>query len=198
MRIINTAVGVYNQWQADRAIEERSSLYGLVAEFESEEAILSAANRVREEGYRRMDAYTPFPVHGLAEALGMHDIWVPWIVFFAGIGGALAGFGLQYYTQVIDYPWNVGGRPLLSWPMFIPITFEMTILLASFGAVIGMFALNGLPRPYHSIFNAPRFELASQDRFFLCIEATDPKFDREETKRFLGNLGAHAVSEVER
>lgn len=198
MRIVDNALAFYNGWQRDRIVAERTPVYGLVAEFDNEEAILSAANRVREAGYRKIDAYTPFPVHGLAESLGFDDIWVPWIVFFAGLGGAVTGYALQYFTTVIDYPWNVGGRPMHSWPQFIPVTFELTILLAAFGAVFGMLALNGLPRPHHSIFNAPRFALASQDRFFLCIESIDPRFDREETDRFLRTLGADAVSPVER
>lgn len=196
---IDTVTDMYRTWQADRAVEARlPQLYGLVAEFENETDILTAARRVREAGYRRMDAYTPFPVHGLAHAIGFSDWLLPWIIFFGGVTGALAGAALQTWTLAYDYPWNVGGRPLISWPQFIPITFELTILLAAFGAVFGMLALNGLPRPYHSIFNAPGFERASQDRFFLCIESWDPRFDREETARFLESLGPVAVSEVKR
>ena len=172
-------------------------IYGLVAEFAESNQILEAAGLAREAGYKRMDAYTPFPVHGLAEAIGFKDIWVPWIIFASGLAGACIGFGLQAYTTVVDNPWIVGGRPLLSWPSYVPVTFETTVLLAAFGAVFGMFALNGLPRPYHSIFNAPNFERATRDRFFLCIEADDPKFDATETRRFLEGLGAENVAEVE-
>jgi hypothetical protein len=195
---IDTISGMYQTWRADRAVEARTPLYGLVAEFESETDILAAAHRAREAGYRRMDAYTPFPVHGLSDAIGFTDWMLPWIIFFGGVTGALTGAALQVYTMAYDYPWNVGGKPLISWPQFIPITFELTILFASFAAVFGMFALNGLPRPYHSIFNAPGFERASQDRFFLCVESWDPRFDREETARFLQSLGPLAVSEVKR
>ncbi|GIV19818.1 MAG: membrane protein [Armatimonadota bacterium] len=172
-------------------------LHGIIAEFESAEDLLHAAQRARQAGYTRMDAYSPFPVHGLSEAIGFEDHKVPWVVFLAGVVGAIAGFSLQYYISVVDYPINVGGRPHLSWPSFIPVTFETTVLFAAFGAFIGMLALNGLPQPYHPVFNAPRFERASQDRFFLCIEANDPQFDRVKTRHFLENLGARLVSEVE-
>jgi hypothetical protein len=179
-------------------VEEEAGLYGIVAEFKEAEQLLAAAQRAREAGYKRMDGYSPFPVHGLAEAIGFRDNWIPWLVFFGGLGGAAAGYGLQYFVNVIDYPWNVGGRPLHSWPQHIPIAFETTILLAAFAAVFGMLALNGLPRPYHSIFNTRGFEAASQDRFFFCIEAADPLFDRENTRQFLEGLAPESVQEVER
>jgi len=172
-------------------------LHGIIAEYETPEELLRAAKRAREAGYTRMDAYSPFPVHGLSEAIGFEDHKVPWVTFFAGVIGAIAGFSLQYYISVVDYPLNVGGRPFLSWPAFIPVTFETTVLFAAFGAFIGMLALNGLPQPYHPVFNAPRFERASQDRFFLCIEASDPLFDRANTRHFLEGTGARMVSEVE-
>lgn len=175
-----------------------SPIYGLVAEFSDSERILHAAEHAREAGYRKMDAYSPFPVHGLADAIGFQDIHVPWIIFIGGVLGAIGGFALQIYCLAIDYPLNVGGRPLVSWPSFVPVAFETTILCASFGAVVGMLALNGLPRPYHSIFNTPRFELASQDKFFLCIEANDPMFDIERTEQFLETLGPDAISIVEK
>jgi hypothetical protein len=175
-----------------------SPIYGLVAEFSDTEHILAAANQAREAGYKKMDAYSPFPVHGLAEAIGFQDSWLPWIIFGGGVAGAIGGFLMEVYCLAIDYPLNVGGRPLVSWPSFIPVAFETTILCASFGAVIGMLALNGLPRPYHSIFNTPRFELCSQDKFFLCIEADDPQFDIERTEQFLESLGPDAVSIVEK
>ena len=175
-----------------------AALYGLVAEYDGPEALVNAARRVREAGYRRMDAYTPFPVHGLAEALGFTDAKVPWIVFMAGLIGAVAGLGLQYYASAVYYPLNVGGRPYLSLPAFVPVTFECTVLFASFGAVIGMLALNGLPRPHHSVFNAPGFERASQDGFFLCVEAADERFDRAGTADLLRDLGALSVHAVDR
>jgi hypothetical protein len=175
-----------------------SSLYGLVAEFNEPEEILVAAEKAYDAGYRKMDAYSPFPVHGLAEAVGFKDNRLPWLIFFGGLLGAATGIGLEYYTSVMDYPMNVGGRPYFSWPSFIPVTFELTILLSSLTAVVGMIGLNGLPRPYHSIFNAKHFDRASQDKFFLCIEAEDPRFDREETENFLRSFHPALVSEVEK
>lgn len=172
-------------------------LHGIIAEFETTEQLLVAAKQVREVGYTQIDAYSPFPVEGLSEAIGFEDHKVPWTVFICGVIGAIAGYALQYYVSVIDYPINVGGKPHHSWPAFIPVTFETTVLFAAFGAFIGMLAFNGLPMPYHPIFNAPRFERASQDRFFLCVEAKDPLFDRVKTRQLLEKLGARMVSEVE-
>lgn len=173
-----------------------STLYGLAAEFKDQADIVLAAERAREEGYQRMDAYTPFPVHGLAEALKFEDSRVPWSIFLAGLTGAAGGYALQWWINVFAYPMNVGGRPYHSWPSFIPVTFECTILFAAFAAVLSALGLSGLPRPYHSIFNTPHFERASQYHFFLCIEADDPKFDRTKTRDFLETLKPIAVSEV--
>lgn len=178
----------------DHALE--SPTHGIVAEFLDADALIAAAKKARGQGYTKVEAYSPFPIHDLDDAIGFFDPRIKWIIFFCGLAGAAAGMGLQYYTSVIDYPWNVGGRPLFSWPSFIPVTFECTILFSAFGAFIGMLALNGLPKPYHPIFNTPNFEKASQDRFFLCIEAEDPKFDEAETTQFMTSLGAEAVSEV--
>jgi hypothetical protein len=175
----------------------RPAVYGLMAEFDTPEDLLEAAQRAYAEGYRRMDAYSPFPVAGLAEAIGFHRTKLPLIVLLGGIAGGLGGYLLQYYTAVIDYPLNVGGRPLHSWPAFIPVTFEMTVLIAALFAVLGMLALNGLPMPYHPVFNVPRFELASRNLFFLCIESADPRFDAERTRQFLESLGSRQVHEVE-
>jgi len=172
-------------------------LYGVMAEFDSAEALLAAAGRAHRAGYRRMDGYTPFPVEGLTEALGIRPTKLPLLVLLAGMGGALLGFASQYYVTVIDYPVIVGGRPFNSWPAYIPITFEVTILFAALTAVVAMIALNGLPMPYHPVFNVPRFALATQDRFFLCIEAADPLFDRETTRRFLESSNAREVCDVE-
>ena len=171
--------------------------YGMAAEFESAEAILAAARRVRREGYEELDAYTPFPVEGMAELIGFEKNRVPMAVLGGGIlGGGLAYF-MQWYINVIDYPINVGGRPYHSWPAFIPITFELTILFASLGALLGMLILNRLPKPYHPAFNIPHFERASQDRFFLCVKATDEKFDYERTRQLLSEeTEAVAVNEV--
>lgn len=175
-----------------------SKLYGLVAEFDAPGPLLHAARCVREQGYRRVEAYTPFPVEGLAEVIDARPSWLPWVVFGGGLFGAVAGYGMQYYLAVINYPINVGGRPLHSWPSFIVVTFELTVLCAALAAVLGMLALNGLPMPYHPLFNVPQFALASRNRFFLCVEALDPKFDRDVTRQMLLALHPRDVQEVPR
>ncbi|MFQ5604148.1 MAG: DUF3341 domain-containing protein [bacterium] len=178
-------------------MNKEREIYGLLAEFENPEQLIEAATKAREHGFQKMDAYTPFPVEELPQAVGFKKPMLPLIVLIGGIVGALLGFGMQYYASVISYPLNVGGRPLNSWPSFIPITFEMTILVAAFSAVLGMFALNKLPMPYHPVFNVPRFKLASRDRFFLCIESKDPQFYLKQTAEFLKSLHAVEVFEVE-
>jgi Protein of unknown function (DUF3341) len=170
--------------------------YGLAAEFDSPAALLSAAERAKHAGYRRMDAYTPYPMEELTEALGQRPTLLPLIVLLGGLVGGIGGYLLQYITAVYTYPLNIGGRPLHSWPMFLPVTFECTVLGASLTAVFGMLFLNGLPMPYHPLFHLERFALASRDRFFLCIRAVDPKFELTATREFLESLGARAVSEV--
>jgi hypothetical protein len=172
-------------------------LYGLMAEFETPDAVVEAARRAHAQGYRRMDAYSPFPIEELSEAVGFHKTRVPLIVLIGGIIGGLTGYLMQYYLMAVDYPLQIGGKPFNSWPQYIPITFEMTVLFASAAGVIGMLALNGLPMPYHPVFNVPRFEHASSDRFFLVIEARDPKFKRDETASFLQSLNPYEVSDVE-
>ena len=174
----------------------RPPLYGLMAEFGTATAVVSATHQAYQEGYRHMDAYSPYPVEGLAQALGRQRTGVPILVLIGGLIGGLLGFALQYYVSVHYYPLNVGGRPLNSWPAFIPITFELTVLIAGLFAVVGMLTLNGLPQPYHPVFTVPGFVRASQDRFFLCIEATDPKFDRHHTRAFLQQLTSGDVTEV--
>lgn len=178
-------------------MERKPSVYGLMAEFDNPTSLVNATSRAYQEGYRQMDAYSPFPVEGLSESLGFHRTRVPLIVLIGGLAGCFGGFFLQYYIAVIYWPVIVGGRPFNSWPMFIPVTFELTVLCASLAAFFGMLALNGLPKPHHPVFNAPRFELASRDRFFLCIEASDQKFDPAATRRFLESLEARGVSDVE-
>ena len=172
------------------------TIYGLMAEFDDPQSLVTAAEKARHEGYRSMDAYSPFPIEELHEALGSEHTRLPLIVLIGGIAGCLGGYALEYWTQVIAYPLNIGGKPFHSWPAFIPVTFECTILVAALSAVLGMLALNGLPQPYHPVFNVPRFALASRNRFFLCIESVDPKFDLEGTRRFLETLGPREVSTV--
>jgi len=173
-----------------------TAIYGLLAEFDDPNALVAATTQAYREGYRRMDAYSPFPIEELHEALGGQHTRLPLIVLIGGMFGGLGGYALQYWTQAIAYPINVGGRPYHSWPAYIPVTFECTILAAALSAVLGMVALNGLPMPYHPVFNVPRFALASRNRFFLCIEARDPKFDVERTRRFLETLEPREVTTV--
>ena len=178
-------------------IEGHHLLYGIMAEFDRAEDIVAASQRAHEAGYRRMDAYTPFPVEGLSESLGFRDHLVPLIMLIGGLLGCVGGFFLIYYCVVLAYPLNIGGRPLFRWPYWIPVTFECTVLFSALSGVIGMFILNGLPMPYHPVFDHPDFHRATSDRFFLCIEARDPRFDRRETREFMETLGALEVSEVE-
>jgi hypothetical protein len=177
-------------------MEHRSHIYGLMGEFKTPEQLIQAAEKSREAGYRRVDAYTPFPVEGLSEALGLRRSLVPFLTLVGGLLGGVTGFGFQYWVNVSSYPLNVAGRPLNSWPAFIPVTFELTILGASTFAVFGMLALNKLPQPHHPVFNVERFSHASNDRFFICIESRDPKFHLTETARFLQGLEAQHVIEV--
>lgn len=176
---------------------EEKTLYGLMAEFEEHEQLLEAAKRAYAEGYRRMDAFSPFPIEGLAEALGHEMTLVPLFTLMGGIAGGLGAYFMEWYSMGHLYPLNVGGRPLNSWPNFIPVTFELTVLIAALSALISMLVMNKLPQPHHPVFNVPEFRRASIDRFFLCIETTDPKFDRERTWEFLGKLKPLKVAEVE-
>lgn len=172
-------------------------LYGIMVEFLKPEEVVAAAERAYAEGYRNMDAYSPLPVDGLAEAMGFKRNRMAAVVLIGGIVGAVLAYGMQWYTATIDYPIIVAGRPYHSWPTFIPITFELTILGASLAAVLGMLGLNGLPRPHHPVFNVPKFALASRSRFFLCLQGIDPKFDPEKTRRFLESLNPHSIWDVE-
>ena len=178
-------------------MNEQARVYGLMAEFDDPASLLAATRHAYQDGYRRMDAYSPFPVEGLAEALDARRKAVPLIVLLGGLVGCFGGFFMQYYIAAIYFPLNIGGRPLNSWPAFIPVTFELTVLVAALSAVFGLLALNGLPMPYHPTFNVPRFKFASRDRFFLCIEAADPKFDRQRTREYLLRLRPREVNEVE-
>ena len=170
-------------------------IYGYLAEFQGGDELLAAAKRSRAGGYTVMEAYTPIPMEEVAHTLGYRTS-LPWIVLGGGIAGAIAGFGLQYWTSAVDYPQNIGGRPYNSWPSFVVITFEMTILFAALAAVLGMLWLNGLPQPYHPVFNVPAFELASRNRFFLMILSRDPRFDMLATKAFLAEQDVLSVMEV--
>jgi len=174
------------------------AIYGVIAEFENPTALVNAARAAHEMGYRRLDAYSPFPIEELTAALHLHKNMLPLIVLVGGILGGLTGWLLQYYVTVVYFPINVAGRPLDSWPMYIVIVFELTILFAAISAVLGLLALCGLPMPYHPVFSVPRFALASRNRFFLCIEARDPLFDRQRTCDFLETLEPREVSEVAR
>jgi len=171
-------------------------VYGLLAEFAAPADLVAAARRVHAEGYRKVDAYTPYPMEEVLDALHLHHSHVPKVVLTGGILGLIGGWGLQYWTAVIDYPLNIGGRPANAWPAFVVPTFETTVLLAALFAVVGMLLLNGLPRPYHPVFNAPSFHTASRDRFFLCIEAADERYDAGRTAELLRSLGAAEVQEV--
>jgi hypothetical protein len=173
-------------------------LYGVMAEFADPTSLVEAARRTRAEGYSKYDAYSPFPIHELFDAMAVNDRRLPLLVLLGGIAGCIAGFSLCYWVSVIAYPLNVGGRPFNSWPSFIPVTFEVTILLASLTTVLSLIVLNGLPMPYHPVFNVQRFrERASQDGLFLAIEADDPKFDHAKTRAFLQGLGAREVNDIE-
>ncbi len=168
---------------------ERPPVHGLMVEFATPEQILRAARRTVLAGYRHIDAYTPFPVEGLPDELGLPRTRVPFVVLAGGLTGVCVGFFMQFWCMWANYPLNIGGRPLNSWPAYVPIAFEVMVLIASLSAVFGMFFINGLPEPYHPVFNVPRFELVTQDRFFLCIEATDPRFDIQGTREFMQGLG---------
>jgi hypothetical protein len=175
----------------------RPAPYGLLAEFHSPVEIVRAAAAVHAAGYRKVDAYTPYPIEEVLDALHLHRTHVPKLALAGGLFGLAAGWGLQHWSSVIEYPLNIGGRPFNAWPSFIVPTFETTVLFAALATVFGMLALNGFPEPYHPVFNVPSFVRASRDRFFLCIEAGDPRFDAEKTREFLKGLGAADVSEVE-
>jgi hypothetical protein len=179
-------------------IEHRSHTYGVLGEFETDRELIAAAEKTREAGWVNVEGYAPFPVEGLSEALGLKRNKVPLITLIGGLAGGLGGFGFQYWVAAIAYPLNIAGRPLNSWPAFIPVTFELTVLGASLSAVFGMLALNGLPQPHHPLFNSERFSKhATSDKFYLCIEARDPKFSVGDAVRFLQGLNAKHVTEVQ-
>lgn len=167
------------------AAVEAPKTFGMMAEFDDHQQLIKAASAAHAAGYRKMDAYTPYPIHGLSEALGQKPTKISALVLIGGVIGCIGGFGLMCWITLVAYPMNVAGKPMYSWPAYIPITFETTVLCAALTAVFGMLALNGLPQPYHPVFNVDRFKRASQDRFFLCIESADPKFDLDATRAFL-------------
>jgi hypothetical protein len=171
-------------------------IYGIMAEFDSASDLVAAARKTHEAGYRKIDAYSPFPVEELAEAIGFHTNRVAFVTLIGAIVGGISGYLMQYWMNAVNYPVLVGGKPPHSWPAFIPITFEMTILFGGISAVLGMLALNGLPMPYHPVFNVPRFVMATKDRFFLIVFSTDPKYSPTGTRQFLESLGPRSISEV--
>jgi hypothetical protein len=175
---------------------KRQPMYGMMAEFDTAQHLVDAARKTHQAGYQKIDAYSPFPIEGLAEEIGFHRNAVPLVVLIGGIVGGLSGYLMQWWMSAVDYPLNIGGKPPHSWPAFIVITFEMTILFAGLSAVLGMLALNGLPMPYHPVFNVPRFALASKDRFFLIVFSSDPKYDPAGTHSFLEGLAPRSISEV--
>ena len=173
------------------------AIYGLMAEFDDPTSLVRAAKRTYAAGYRQIDTFSPYPIEEAWEAIGQHDRRLSLIVLGGGLTGLLSGIGLQEWVHQIAYPINIGGKPLNSWPQFIPVTFEMTILFAAISGVLGMIILNGLPMPYHPVFNVARFERASRDKFFLLVESADPKFDRAATHDFLKGLNPSEINEVE-
>ena len=170
--------------------------YGMLAEFDDAPHLVTAARQARDAGYTKLDGYSPFPIEGLSETLGQRDFLVPKIMLAGGALGGFGGFGFLSWATAVDYPLNIGGRPLLAWASFIPITFELTVLLSALSGIAGMFMLNGLPQPYHPLFDAPNFHRASSDKFFLCIEVDDPQYDAAKTKAFLESLDTVRVTEV--
>lgn len=176
---------------------KRPKVFGLLAEYETPGQLYHACEKVRDAGYGAWDAHSPFPVHGLEKAMGLRPSIVPWIVLVMGFTGAGLGFGLQYWASAIEYPMIISAKPFNSYPAFVPVTFEVGILLGSFGAVFGMFGLNRLPTLYHSLFNSKRFSRVTDDRFFISVEARDPKYDPEQTRELLEGTGAFIVEEVE-
>ncbi len=172
------------------------SSYGWLAEFKTAEDLLAAARRARANGYGRIEAYSPFPVEGLVEAVGSYRDRIPLLTLIGGVIGGAGGYFMQWYSAVIDYPINQGGRPYHSWPAFIPVTFELTVLGAALFAVVGMLLLNGLPKLYHPLFNVPEFELASRSRFFLCLRSDDPRYERDATRQLLSSMNPVALTEV--
>ena len=174
----------------------RSSPWGVMAEFATADALLAAAQRLRAAGYTRLEAYAPFHVEGLADALGFRRTRLPLITLLGALAGGVGAWLMQWYSAVIDYPYDIGGRPFHSWPAFIPITFEMTVLCAAGAAVLGMLGLNGLPRPHHPVFSVPGFELASRNRFFLLVLHYDPIFDADKAITTLHATRALSVQEV--
>lgn len=177
-------------------MSDERKLYGMIAQFGSAEALLEAVEKARTNGYCKMEAYSPYPIHGLSEALGLRKTRLPYIIFCGGAAGAILGFAMQWSSAAYFYPINVAGRPYFSWEAFVPITFECMILLGSFSAVLGMLGLNGLPQPYHPLFNSEAFSHASRDKFFLCIESVDPKFSIEGTRQFMETLAPEEIDEV--
>lgn len=178
-------------------MEQRKKLIGVLAEYDSPSAVYEACKKIKKEGFKKFDSYTPFPVHGLEKAMGLGPSYLPWIVLFAGTSGAILAMGFMIWTCAYDYPLNIGGKPTFSIPAFIPITFEVTVLFSGLTAVFGMFLLNNLPKYYHPLFNIKKFAKVTDDTFFVMIEAKDAKFNVDNVSEFLRNTQAKSVSLVE-
>lgn len=175
---------------------DEKTQFGLLAEFENPQILYTACEKVRDAGYKQWDAYTPFPVHGLDKAMGIPASKVPWVALGGALTGMCTAVMLQWYTSAVEYPLVISGKPLFSWPAFVPITFELSILFGAFGAVLGMLAINGLPKPYHPLFSSERFARVTDDKFFIAIEVGDEKFDAASTEAFLKEIGAVYVEMV--
>ena len=170
--------------------------YGLLVEFDDAHDLVSACETIRDAGYRRWDAHTPFPIHGMDEAMGIRGTRLPWIVLVGGLAGMAAGLAMIWWMNAVDYPFVISGKPLFGWPAAVPVTFELTVLFSAFAAFFGMWGLNGMPRLHHPLFSSERFARATSDRFFIAIEKDDPAFDRRATRELLSSLGGLAVEEI--
>lgn len=183
--------------EAPASADAPTYLHGVVAQFETVDDILAAAAKCRDHGFTNWDCHTPFPVHGLDKAMGVRNTVLPWLVFCGGLTGFLTGIGLQYFTNVMEYPFVISGKPMASWPVYVPVVFELTVLFSALTTFFGMWGMNGLPQLHHPLFFSERFKRASDDRFFVSVLSDDPKFDAAQTTEFLKGIGATHVDRLE-